>query len=207
MNKENPQASDELKSTIRASRGGTARVARAVWRRALSSRLLFCGDACRLRAYPLSSAAIPCERSRTGEIQMIPGPDQYISLLMGAPSASDKELTTLGVEVLKRFEGDTRGLLVPADSSRAYKQLIREKLEPGFWNDLVGADEIIFLFKLLDGTVVELTLSESNRAEIARLCSSLNGDPIEKTSDIPAYFAANPFYREAMVEYYGADVT
>ena len=136
---------------------------------------------------------------------MIPGSGQYISLLMGAPGVSDVELTALGVEVIDRFGADVRGLLVPAGSLRAYQQLVREKLEPGFWNDLVGPNEIVFLFKLRDGTLVELTLSESNRREIARLCSSLNGDPIEKTSDLPAYFAANPFYREAMVEYYGVN--
>ncbi len=133
---------------------------------------------------------------------MIPGSGQYISLLMGAPDVSDAELSELGVEVRERFGSNVRGLLVPARSLPAYQQLVRAKLEPGFWNDLVGPDEIIFLFKLRDGVVRELTLSESNRREIARLCSSLNGDPIEKTSDLPAYFAAHPFYREAMVEYY-----
>ena len=136
---------------------------------------------------------------------MIPASEQYISLLMGAPDVTDAELIALGVEVLDRFGADVRGLLVPAGSLAAYQQLVREKLNPGFWNDLVGPDQILFVFKLRDGTLVELALSESNRGEIARLCSSLNGDPIEKTSDLPNYFAANPFYREAMVEYYGVE--
>lgn len=134
---------------------------------------------------------------------MIPGPDQYLSLLMGAPTLSDAELEDLGVEILERFGSGVRGLLVPADRVESYKQRVRERMTPGFWMDLVGSEDIFFLFKLADGTLEERTLSEDNRETIAALCSALNGDPLERTRDLPAYFAANPFYREAMVAYYG----
>lgn len=46
------------------------------------------------------------------------------------------------------------------------------------------------MFKLADGTVEEFTDSEANREQIARLCTALNKDPIEKTSDLPRYLAA-----------------
>lgn len=134
---------------------------------------------------------------------MIPEPHDYISFLMGADAISDEELADLGVTILKGAGTPFRGLLVPGGSLPAYKALIREKLTPGFWNDILGRHEVLFVFKLKDGSVRELALSDATRPEIARLCSSLNNDPIEKTSDMPRYLAGNPFYREAIDAFHG----
>jgi hypothetical protein len=135
---------------------------------------------------------------------MIPQSGEYLSLLMGAPSLSEAALQGAGVEVLERYGENLLGLLVPLHSVPAYKELVRQYLQPGFWNDLVSPEEIIFVFKLRDGTVREFVLGHENRREISALCSELNGDPIEKTSDLPNYFTANPFYRDVMVAHYGA---
>jgi hypothetical protein len=135
---------------------------------------------------------------------MIPQSGEYISLLMGAPSLSDGALQGAGVEVIERYGEDLLGLRVPLHSVAAYKELVRECLQPGFWNDLVSPEEIIFVFKLRDGTLREFVLTDENRLAISALCSELNGDPLEKTSDLPNYFAANPFYRDVMVAHHGA---
>lgn len=127
---------------------------------------------------------------------MIPGVQEYLSFLMGAAAIPDQELSDLGIEILQGAGSAFRGLLVPASSIAAYKELVRAKITPGFWNDIVGQQEIVFIFKLADGTIKELALSEATRSEIAQLCSSLNNDPLEKTSDMPRYLAGNPFYRE-----------
>ena len=134
---------------------------------------------------------------------MIPEPHDYLSFLMGADAISDHELTDLGVKILKGASTPFRGLLVPGRSLPAYKALIREKLTPGFWNDMVGRHEVLFIFKLEDSRVEELALSDATRSEIARLCSLLNNDPIERTSDMPRYLAGNPFYREAIEAFHG----
>jgi hypothetical protein len=122
---------------------------------------------------------------------------------MGAPGISDEELDRLGIEVVHRAGSGIRGLLVPGAGLEAYKDLVREKLEPGFWNDIVGRDEIFFLFKWADGGVEEFTYSSESREEIARRCTELNEDPIERTSDLPRYLAANPFYRDLMLTFHG----
>jgi hypothetical protein len=127
---------------------------------------------------------------------MIPDSGEYLSFLMGADAIADDEITGLGVEIVRGAGSPFRGLLIPESSLSAYKKLVREKLTAGFWNDILGRQSVFFIFKLADGTVRELTLSEETRSEIARLCSSLNRDPIEKTSDMPRYLAGNPFYRE-----------
>jgi hypothetical protein len=133
---------------------------------------------------------------------MIPDQREYLSFLMGADAIADHELTDLGVKILKGAGTPFRGLLIPGGSLPAYTALIREKLTPGFWNDILGR-KILFIFKLKDSSVRELALSDATRPEIARLCSSLNNDPIEKTSDMPRYLAGNPFYREAIEAFHG----
>ncbi|MCP3989640.1 MAG: hypothetical protein GY724_11235 [Actinomycetia bacterium] len=100
---------------------------------------------------------------------------------------SDAELETLGVEIVERFGSGIRGLLVPAATMLNYQQLVAERLECGYWNNLVRPRQILFTYKLADGTVKALTLSPRNGEEIARLCSQLNGDPLEKTRDLPSY--------------------
>ena len=135
---------------------------------------------------------------------MIPGPHEYLSFLMGADAIADDELTHLGIDVLQGAGSPFRGLRIPEESLAAYRALVRQKITPGFWNDIVGRQHVLFIFKLADGTIRELALSEATRSEIAQLCSSLNKDPIEKTSDMPRYLAGNPFYRELIDAFHAA---
>ena len=135
---------------------------------------------------------------------MIPGPHEYLSFLMGADAIADNELTHLGINVLQGAGSPFRGLLIPESSLVAYRALVGRKITPGFWNDIVGRQDVFFIFKLADGTIRELALSDATRREIAQLCSSLNKDPIEKTSDLPRYLSGNPFYRE-LIDAFHAD--
>ena len=127
---------------------------------------------------------------------MVPDPHEYLSFLMGVDAITDADLTTMGVTILEQHGSAARGLLVPAASLPRYSALVRERLRHGFWNEIVGDQEILFIFKLADGTVREITLSEATSSQIAQLCHSLNRDPIENTSDVPRYLAGNPLYRE-----------
>jgi len=135
---------------------------------------------------------------------MIPEADEYLSFVKGAAAIPDEELVDLGIKVVQGAGSPFRGLLIPGGSLDAYKALVREKLTPGFWNDIAGRQEILFVFKLADGTVEEFTYSEANRDQIVRRCTSLNNDPIEKTSDLLRYLAGNPFYRELLVAFHEA---
>lgn len=126
----------------------------------------------------------------------MPEPNEYLSFLMGADAITDANLTDVGVRILNRHGAAARELLVPSASLASYTTLVRERLNPGFWNEIVGSEEILFVFKLADSTVVELALSESAAPRIAQLCSCLNGDALEKTSDVLAYLAENSLYRE-----------
>jgi len=133
---------------------------------------------------------------------VIPASHEYLSFLMGVSAITDDALTAIGVKVLERHRAAARELLVPAASLSSYTTLVRERLSPGFWNEIVGCQEIFFIFKLADGTVVEFTLSEATAPQIARLCSSLNGDPLEKTSNVLGYLAGNSLYRDLIAASY-----
>lgn len=136
---------------------------------------------------------------------MVPEPHEYLSFLMGVDAIADDDLTDLGVKILERHGSAARGLLVPASSLSPYSALVRERLSPGFWNEIVGRQGILFIFKLTDGTVREFALSEATSSEISQLCSSLNDDPIEKTSDLPRYLSGNLFYKDLIAALYTSE--
>ena len=136
---------------------------------------------------------------------MIPEPHEYLSFLMGVAAITDAELTGLGVTILERHGAAARGLLVPAASLPGYSAMVGEKLRPGFWNEVVGQQEIFFIFKLADGTLLRIAYSEATSSQIAGVCSSLNHDPIETTSDVPRYLAGNPLYRDLIAAFHPDD--
>jgi len=128
----------------------------------------------------------------------------YLSYLMGAPRLTDEELLALGAEIVQRGK-TVRCLRVPAAAVDEYLRLVAEKLEPTYWNEVVGPRDIRFVFKLEDGSVRLLPLGPDTEAEIGALCAALNNEPPEKTKDVLRYLASNRFYRDALAEWYGVD--
>jgi len=126
---------------------------------------------------------------------------QYFSYLMGADQISDSELGEIGVEITSKPDSDSRTLKISEQSLERYEELISDKLDPGFWNDIVSEKRILFIFKFTDGSVKRFELSKKNQSEIAQLCHDFNGDPLEKTSDILAYLAGNDFYADTIARF------
>ena len=124
-----------------------------------------------------------------------------ISALMGASAVSDRELSDLGIFITAVTNSQTRLLSIPARSIDKYKALVRRKLDSGFWNEFVGPDQIYFIFKLTSGELKEFMYSKECQPEIARLCSQLNGDSLDKTSDILGYLAENQYYADVIDVY------
>jgi hypothetical protein len=142
------------------------------------------------------------ESPRRLEDTVIPGPHRYVSFLKGLPAITDGDLTGIGVTILREHGSVGRDLLVPASSLVRYSALVRERLRPGSMNEIVGREQILFIVKLPDGAVRDLVLDEGTAPEIARLCSALNDDVIEATSDVPRYLARNPLYREVTAAFH-----
>lgn len=126
----------------------------------------------------------------------------YLSYLMGAKNITDDDITILNISIEEKDEDGDRSLKIPKEKLPQYIELIKAKLNEGFWNEIIGAEEIIFIFKLKDHTIKEYRLSPDNEREIGKLCSTLNGDPEEKTANVYRYISGNSFYNDFMLEHY-----
>ncbi len=126
----------------------------------------------------------------------------YLSYLMGAEDIEDSKLVDLGIEIVSKKESGSRELKIPSAKLDEYIELIKRNLSAGFWNEIIGAGEIMFIFKFKDGKVQEFTLSIKNESEIDKLCAEFND---EKPDDIPnvyKYLSENEFYHDFMIEHY-----
>jgi len=72
---------------------------------------------------------------------------------MGAEKIKDNQLEDLGIEIVEKDPDGDQKLKIPEESLEKYFDLIRTGLTPGFWNEVVGSEEMIFIFKFKDGTI------------------------------------------------------
>lgn len=126
----------------------------------------------------------------------------YLSYLMGAEQISDQELTALGIEIVGKSDSGSRKLKISSENIEKYKDLIREKMTSGFWNEFLDENNVHFIFKHEDGKIEEYTLSPENEQKIDELCAKLNDEPPEKTANVYKYISDNDFYHDFMIEHY-----
>ena len=125
-----------------------------------------------------------------------------LSYLMGAENIKDTELESLGVEIKETKPDGDRTLIITDEKLSQYIELIRTKITNGFWNEIVGEKEIIFIFKFKDGHIEEYKLSPDNEREIDKLCAEFNNEPPDKTANVYKYVSDNKFYHDFMMEHH-----
>jgi len=125
----------------------------------------------------------------------------YLSYLMGAKDISDEEIKSLDISIEDRNDED-RSLKIPEEKLLQYIELVKAKLSKGFWNEIIGASEITFIFKFDDGSIKKYILSPENEQEIDKLCAKFNNEPADKTANVYKYISDNNFYHDFMVEHY-----
>jgi len=126
----------------------------------------------------------------------------YLSYLMGAKDISDEEIKSLDISIEDRNDDGDRSLKIPAEKLSQYIELIKAKLSKGFWNEIIGASEIIFVFKFNDDSIKKYILSPENEQEIDKLCAKFNDEPADKTANVYKYISDNKFYHNFMVDHY-----
>ncbi len=126
----------------------------------------------------------------------------YLSYLMGADKILDQDLVNLGIEIVEKTDSGSRKLKIPSDKIEGYKDLIREKMTPGFWNEFLDENNVHFIFKFKNGEVREYILSPENEQEIDKICAELNNEPPDKTANVYKYISDNDFYHDFMIEHY-----
>ena len=127
---------------------------------------------------------------------------QYLSYLMGAENITDNDLTYLNIEIVETKDGGDRTLKIPQENLTKYVELIKSKLTNGFWNEIVGEEEIIFIFRFKNGSTKEYSLSLENEQEIDKLCAEFANESPEKTANVYRYISDNKFYHDFMMEHY-----
>lgn len=121
---------------------------------------------------------------------------------MGAENIEEGELRALGVEIVSKSKSGYYKIRIPDAGVEGYKELVRQKMQAGFWNEFVGKEEIYFIFKFLDGSLKEFVLSKENEPEISKLTAEFNHEPPGKTDIVYKYLSENDFYRDFMFKYY-----
>lgn len=118
----------------------------------------------------------------------------YLSYLMEAKDITDQELRSL--DIVGKTESGSKKLKIPSEKIDEYKSLIREKLEPGFWNEFLDENDIHFIFKFEGGDTKEYTLSPKNEQEIDKLCAEFNDEAPKTTANVYKYISENNFYTQ-----------
>ncbi len=121
---------------------------------------------------------------------------------MGAEKVSDQDITNLGITIIEKTNSGSRKLKIPSEKIEEYKNLIREKMTLGFWNEFLDKNNVHFIFKLKNGELKEYVLSPENELEIDHLCAELNNEPAGKTANVFKYISDNDFYHDFMMEHY-----
>jgi len=122
---------------------------------------------------------------------------------MGAKNITDDDITSLSISIEEKNIDGVRALKIPEEKLSQYIELIKAKLNQGFWNEIIGAREIIFIFKLKDGSIKEYRLSPENEQKIDKLCAEFNNELPEKTANVYKYISDNKFYHDFMLKHYG----
>lgn len=126
----------------------------------------------------------------------------YLSYLMGAEKIEDKELESLDIKIENKTSDHVRMLKIPEEKLTRYTEIIKTKLTDGFWNEIVGEKEILFIFKFKNGGIKELKLSPQDEQEIDKLCAEFNNESPDKTANVYKYISQNEFYHDFMIQYY-----
>ena len=121
---------------------------------------------------------------------------------MGAQNITDDNIIELGIIIDGKDKDGDRSLKIPEEVLRKYIDLVKNKLTDGFWNEIVGSEEIFFIFKFKDSSIKEYELSTENEWEISKLCSEFASTPNGKTKNIYKYISNNKFYHDFMLEHY-----
>lgn len=127
---------------------------------------------------------------------------KHLSYLMGAEKITDSELEKNKIVIANQTASGSRMLEIPEQTLPDYIKLIKSKLDNGFWNEIVGPKEILFIFKYKDGHTEEYVLSVENERKIDQLCAEFNNEPPDKTANVYKYISDNDFYHDFMMEHY-----
>lgn len=126
---------------------------------------------------------------------------------MGGKHISDSDLQGLEIQIVGAHATGDRELKISDEKLADYRSLVKEKLERGFWNEIIGETQILFIFKSDHGALQELELSPPTEKEIDTLCATFTNEVPDETPNVYKYISENSFYHDFMMKHYADMVT
>ena len=119
------------------------------------------------------------------------------SFVMGL---SENDVKDFGGEVIEKTEKGFFKIIIPYDRLNDYKEFIRVKMEPKFWNEFSTTDGFYFIFKHEDGRIEEMKLTKGTNDLIDGYGMTFNGEEVkEKTENVYSWLAQNSFYEQILI--------
>ena len=108
------------------------------------------------------------------------------SYIMGVDNVDSLDRAKFDIE---EIDGNY-GVSFEDDYIEEYEDFIKENLRPTYWNEYLG-EEIVFIFKMDNGSIKRIVRDELNDEEILDLCRKFAGVDFE---DVDTMLSDNEFY-------------
>ena len=126
--------------------------------------------------------------------------DMSYSFVMGAEKLTQDNFEKIGVKMIEKTKDGYFKVKIPFDKIEKYKNLIKEKMTSGFWNEFSTKNSFYFIFKHRDGKIEELELNKDTNDIIDKYGMTFNDEkPKKEAENVYGWLAENQFYREILI--------
>ncbi len=126
--------------------------------------------------------------------------EKHRSFVMGI---SEDDLKGIDVEILEKTKKGFLKIKIPKKKVEDYKEIVREKMKPGFWNEFSTDKGFYFIFKHKDGKIEEMELNEETNDLIDKYGATFNNEKVpEKPQDVyswPSWISDDAFYKDILI--------
>ena len=113
------------------------------------------------------------------------------SYIIGMGNLSS-DLAKLGVEIVEKMPNGNMKAVIPETVLTEYEHLIGEKIKPGYWNEYLTDNEVVFIFKDKNGKLERIVWDEHDDQALLKRCMEYSNEQFES---IRSMLDANDWYR------------
>ena len=122
------------------------------------------------------------------------------SFLMGREKISEDDLKRTNIKIVEKTKDGFLKILIPNENIDEYKNLVREKMSCGFWNEFSTKNNFYFIFKHQDGKIEEFELNKNTNDIIDNYGMTFNNEEPNKTPEnVYSWLAKNDFYKDLLI--------
>ena len=122
------------------------------------------------------------------------------SFLMGREKISEDDLKRINIKIVEKTKDGFLKILIPNENIDEYKNLVREKMSCGFWNEFSTKNNFYFIFKHQDGKIEEFELNKDTNDIIDNYGMTFNDEEPNKTPEnVYSWLAKNDFYKDLLI--------